>query len=119
MRAWSPLYFANAPIYHVMTSYDNLLQFMTHIHYCKTLISFLGQGMHFLLASRDTLVSVSLISSSKAQSRGITSGRRHHKWKGGITSGRRHHKWKGGITSGRIYIEKPAKVCQAVALSLP
>ena len=29
MRAWSPLYFD-----HVMTSYDNLLQIMTHIHYC-------------------------------------------------------------------------------------
>ena len=55
---------------------------------------------------------------------GITSGRRHHKWKeasqveGGITSGRRHHKWKEA-SQVEGYIEKPAKVCQAVALSLP
>ena len=37
---------------------------------------------------------------------------------GGITSGRRYHKWKEA-SQVEGYIEKPAKVCQAVALSLP
>ena len=87
MRAWSPLYFANAPIYHVMTSYDNLLQFMTHIN-----IDQLSGALFTGLKRHPGQCQFDLYFQSTVQ--------RHHKWKeasqveGGITSGRRHHKWK-------------------------
>ena len=73
MRALSSLYFANAPIYHIMIM----------------MISLLGKGMHSFT--------------------GLKGHPGQYRFKEqSITSGRRHASQVDG------YIEKPAKVCQAV-----